>query len=115
MDNSKNLLSNEIEGELIKKLPQEAGESKAGKPWVKQQIIIQTLNDFNNEVCITAFGEEKIKEMNKLEIGDQVKVLCNIYSKEFNDKYYNYIDGYWFCKKGKVVESNNEFVTPDPF
>ena len=102
----------EITGKLIKVLELEQGTSKAGKEWRKQSIVVQTDAEFNNEVCISAFGEEKIKNMNKLSTGDDVTVLCNIYSREYNGKYYNSIDGYWFTKKGEE-DANDDFVTAD--
>lgn len=106
----------EIIGKLVKKLNQEAGESKAGKPWVKQICIVETDDKYNPHVAIQCFGEEKIKQMNKLEIGMTVNISCNVYSKEYNGKYYNHIDGYWFTDQSNNPEVNkqkNGFVTID--
>ena len=38
--------------------------SKAGNDWKKQSIVLKTDAEFNNEVCISVFGEEKMKQMN---------------------------------------------------
>ena len=104
----------EIKGKLIKKLNQEAGQSKAGKPYVKQVCIVETDAKYNPHVAIQCFGEDKIKQMNKLEIGMIVQISCNIYSKEFNGKYYKYIDGYWFADQTNNPDVNKgQFVTPD--
>jgi hypothetical protein len=88
----------EVTGKLVKKLELETGTSKAGKEWQKQSIVIDTGNDFNNEVCISAFGD-KLKQMNKLEIGMEVSVLCNVYSREYNGRYFHNIDGYFFTNQ----------------
>ena len=88
----------EVIGKLIKKLELETGTSKAGKEWKKQSIVIDTGNDFNNEVCISAFGD-KVGQMNKLEIGMEVSVLCNVYSREYNGRYFHNIDGYFFTNQ----------------
>ena len=108
----------EVTGKLVKKLELETGTSKAGKEWQKQSIVIDTGNDFNNEVCVSAFGD-KLKQMNKLEIGMEVSVLCNVYSREYNGRYFHNIDGYFFTNQSNKSKSNNgldkhfEGTTPD--
>ena len=82
----------EVTGKLVKKLELETGVSKAGKEWKKQSIVIDTGGEFNNEVCVSAFGD-KLQQMNKLEIGMEVSVLCNVYSREYNGRYFHNIDG----------------------
>lgn len=88
----------EVKGKLVKKLDLETGISKAGKEWKKQSIVIDTGNEFNNEVCVSAFGD-KLDQMNKLEVGMEVSVLCNVYSREYNGRYFHNIDGYFFSNQ----------------
>ena len=76
------------------------GTSKNGKAWIKQSCIVQTENEYNNQVCITAFGEDKVENLNKLKEGQDVQIWCNVYSREYNGKYYNQIDGWRFSKSG---------------
>ena len=110
----------EVKGKLVKKLELETGVSKAGKEWKKQSIVIDTGNEFNNEVCVSAFGD-KVVQMNKLEIGMEVSVLCNVYSREYNGRYFHNIDGYFFTNQSNKSKSNNgldkhfEGTTPDDF
>ena len=87
-----------VEGKLVKKLAAESGVSKSGKEWKKQSILIDTGGEFNNEVCVSAFGD-KLQQMNKLEIGMEVSVLCNVYSREYNGRYFHNIDGYFFTNQ----------------
>ena len=96
----------EVTGKLVKKLEQEAGESKAGKPWVKQICLVETYAKFNPLVAIACFGEEKIKQMNKLEVGMIVGIKCNVYSREYQGKYYHNIDGYEFTNQSDNSEIN---------
>lgn len=104
----------EIKGKLVRKLEQEAGTSKAGKSWVTQTCLVETENEFNNLVAIKCFGEDKIKQMNKLREGDMVMIKCNVYSREYKGKYYNQIDGYWFVNQNELPTDNREeFVTTD--
>tara|TARA_R100001594_G_scaffold102225_2_gene136793 strand:+ start:127 stop:438 length:312 start_codon:yes stop_codon:yes gene_type:complete len=98
----------EITGKLIKKFDIESGISKAGKEWNKQSILIEQNAEYNKEVVISAFGD-KIEKLKNLQEGDNLKVLCNIYSREYNGRYFHNIDGYWFAKaEDDVKEDNND-------
>ena len=88
----------EVTGKLVKVLDLETGISKAGKEWKKQSILIDTGGDFNNEICVSAFGD-KLEQMLKLEVGMEVSVLCNVYSREYNGRYFHNIDGYFFTNQ----------------
>ncbi len=88
----------EVTGKLVKVLDLETGTSKAGKEWKKQSILIDTGGDFNNEICVSAFGD-KLEQMLKLEVGMEVSVLCNVYSREYNGRYFHNIDGYFFTNQ----------------
>ena len=90
----------EVKGKLVDFLNIESGTSKTGKEWQKQTVVIDTGGEFNNLVAISAFGEDKIKNLNKLEIGMDVKILCNVYSREYNGRYFHNIDGYHFAIMG---------------
>ena len=92
----------EVKGKLVKKLDVESGISKSEKAWQKQTCIIDTGGDFNNEVAVSAFGEDKINSLNKLEVGMDVVILCNVYSREYKGKYYHNIDGYHFTNNSKI-------------
>ena len=91
----------EVKGKLVKKLAVESGISKSGKEWRKQSIVIDTGGEFNNEVCVSAFGD-KMDSMNKLEYDMEVKILCNVYSREYKGKYYHNIDGYHFTNNSNI-------------
>ena len=104
----------EISGKLVKKLAVESGVSKSGKEWRKQSIVIDTGGEFNNEVAVSAFGD-KMTSMNKLEIGMEVKILCNVYSREYNGRYFHNIDGYHFSIIGKEVVTSSVESDDLPF
>ena len=86
----------EVKGKLVKKLEVESGISKSGKSWQKQSIVLDNGGEFNNEVCVSAFGD-KVKSLIDLEIGMDLTILCNVYSREYKGRYYNSIDGYHFA------------------
>ena len=98
----------EVKGKVKMKLDLETGTSKAGKEWQKQSIVIDTGGEFNNLIAVSAFGD-KVQKMNMLEEGMTVSILCNVYSREYNGKYYHNIDGYHFTNQS----NNTEFVTSE--
>ena len=104
----------EVNGKLIKKLQAEAGTSKSGKNWESQTILVDTEEKYNNIVAIKCFGDDKIKQMNKLKEGDMVDISCNVWSREYNGKYYNQIDGWFFVNQNeKSTDNKSEFMTSD--
>ena len=108
-------MSLSVKGKLSRKLSVESGTSKAGKEWKKQSIVIDTGGEFNNEVAVSAFGDEKLKQMDKLEVGMEVKILCNVYSREYNGRYFHNIDGYHFSIIGKEVVTSSVESDDLPF
>jgi len=102
----------EVTGKLVKVLELETGVSKAGKEWKKQSIVIDTGGDFNNEVCVSAFGD-KLEKMHKLEVGMDVSVLCNVYSREYNGRYFHNIDGYFFTNQSNASINGVEITEED--
>ena len=102
----------EVKGTVKLIAPSETGVSQAGKQWKKQVIVVDTGADYNPDIAIQAFGDEKIKELNKLAVGDSVLIKCNVSSIEYNGKYFHNIDGWFFTKNTKeetpvVVESDD--------
>ena len=99
----------EVKGKVKSKLALESGVSKSGKTWKKQTVVIDTGGEFNNEIAVSAFGD-KLDSMDKLEVGMEVKILCNVYSREYNGRYFHNIDGYHFTQhfnSGASVEYSN--------
>ena len=89
----------EVKGTVVKICKEESGISKSEKVWRKQVIVIDTGAEFNPEIAVQAFGDEKIRDLNKLSVGSEVLIKCNVSSREYNGKYFHNIDGYWFVKK----------------
>ena len=104
----------EVKGKLVEKLELETGTSKAGKEWQKQTVVIDTGGEFNNIIAVSAFGD-KVDKMNMLEEGMTVSILCNVYSREYNGKYYHNIDGYHFTNQSNNPEVNEDASEDMPF
>ena len=87
----------ELKGKIESKLKAETGTSKAGKEWTKQTIVIDNGDQYNPNVAISFFGDDKVKMLENFKEGQDVSIGVNISSKEFNGKWYNQIDG-WMIK-----------------
>ena len=79
----------EIEGTLAQKLPVQSGNSARG-PWLKQEFILEYPDgSFSAKACFLAWGQDKVRELDKYQVGDKVKVSFNLKSREFNGRWYN--------------------------
>ena len=79
----------EIEGTLAQKLPVQSGSSARG-PWTKQEFILEFPDgNFTAKACFTAWGQEKVQDLGKYQVGDKVKVSFNLKSREYNGRWYN--------------------------
>ena len=79
----------ELEGTLSQKLAAQSGSSARG-PWAKQEFILEYPDgSFTAKACFTAWGQDKVQELEKYQIGDKVKVSFNLKSREYNGRWYN--------------------------
>tara|TARA_R110002020_G_scaffold440144_1_gene650757 strand:- start:182 stop:514 length:333 start_codon:yes stop_codon:yes gene_type:complete len=107
------MLEQQVQGKIIKVLNSQGGTSKAGREWIKQEFVIETEAQFNPLVCLTAFGEEKVKMLENHNIGDVVTVSYNLSSKEFNGRFYTTANVWQIAKsngnsdKFEKVETND--------
>ena len=75
-----------ISGRIVSVLPLQQGESKAGKPWQKQEYILDTGGQYPKKVCFSLFGDSITKF--PLQVGQDVAVSIDIESREWNSKWY---------------------------
>lgn len=79
-------MANELSGRIVSVLPLQQGESKAGKPWQKQEYILDTGGQYPKKVCFSLFGDSITKF--PLQVGQDVAVSIDIESREWNSKWY---------------------------
>lgn len=81
-------MSLEIEGKIIRKLNVQTGVSQRGN-WSKQEFIIEYQEgSYPSQACFSVWGEDKVKDLERFQIGDSVKVSFNISSREYNGRWY---------------------------
>ena len=57
---------------------------------MKQDFILEYQDgNYPAEVCFTSFGNDKVAELDRYQVGDQVKVSFNLRAREFNGRWYN--------------------------
>ena len=79
----------ELEGTLAQKFSVQSGTSARG-PWAKQEFILEFPDgNYTSKVCFTAFGQDKVQDLGKYQVGDKVKVSFNLRSREYNGRWYN--------------------------
>jgi hypothetical protein len=86
---SKTKISNmalELTGRVRNFLKEQTGSGRNGN-WVKQEVIIETNDQYPKTVCCSAWGD-KVDELRRLSPGDEVKLSINIESREYNERWY---------------------------
>ena len=79
----------ELEGTIRQKMGVQSGVSARGN-WAKQEFILEYPDgNFTAQACFTAWGQDKVQELDKYQVGDKVKVSFNLKSREYNGRWYN--------------------------
>ena len=78
----------EIEGRIARKLNVQSGTSARGA-WEKQEFVLEIQEgSFPSQVCMNVWGADKVRELEKYQVGDRVKVAFNLSSREYNGRWY---------------------------
>ena len=112
----------EIEGRIRQKLAKQSGQSAKGS-WTKQDFVLEYQDgNFPAEVCFTAFGNDKVADLDKYQVGDPVKVAFNLRAREYNGRWYNDVRVWRITPAGQVTPTQqpanqtpqNHTQTPHP-
>ena len=102
----------ELEGRIVRKLTVQRGNSAKG-PWAKQEFVIEYKEgNYPAPVCMSVWGEDKVKDLEKYQVGDVVKVSFNLSSREFNGKWYTDIRAWKMVPAGAVPASQPAPAAP---
>ena len=78
----------ELEGRIARKFAPQTGTSARGA-WSKQEFIFEYQEgQFPTQVCMNVWGEDKVRELDKYQVGDKVKISFNLSSREYNGRWY---------------------------
>ncbi|MDP4265989.1 MAG: DUF3127 domain-containing protein [Bacteroidota bacterium] len=98
-------MSLEIEGKVIKILPEQTGQGRNGV-WVKQDFVIETEGDYPKKICFSSWGD-KAEIVKKLTPGSNVKVTFSPESREYNERWYTDLRAY------RIEGVSNDGFVPD--
>ena len=104
----------ELEGKIARKLNVQTGTSARGA-WAKQEFVFEYQEgNFPSQVCMNVWGEDKVRELEKFQIGDKVKVSFNLSSREYNGRWYSDIRA-WRIEPGvENIPTSAPEPTPMP-
>jgi hypothetical protein len=80
----------EIQGTLKQILPLESGETKSGKAWQKQTIVVETQETYPTLIAIEV-SEKAISRLQDYQIGHTITCSINIESREYNGRWFTSI------------------------
>jgi hypothetical protein len=103
----------DIEGKIIQIMPATSGMSKAGKEWTKQEFVIETKDQYPRKVMMSVMGD-KVNELKKFAVGNEVKASLNIESREYNSRWYTDVRA-WKIEGVGSTQNSGGGSNADPF
>lgn len=81
----------EIEGKIIAVLPPKEGvSSRTGNPWMTQDYVLETHDQYPRRCCFNVFGSDKVQLFN-IKIGEELRVSFDIDAHEYQGRWFNSI------------------------
>ena len=77
----------QIFGKVVSKLPEVSGENANGE-WVRGGFVISPTSDPSKRVAIEAMGVEKVGQIAKLKMGQDIMVTYTVESREYGDRWF---------------------------
>ncbi len=109
----------EIQGKVVRLGNLTEGTSARGA-WRKQELIIETIEQYPKQVCLVCWGD-RVAEAQNFVIGQTIKAQISIESREFNGKWYTDVRPFRFDiempqqtlqTQQMPQQQTQEFVTP---
>ncbi len=102
----------EIIGKVVRLGNLTEGTSARG-PWRKQDLIIETEEQYPRTVCLTCWTNQ-IDEIQKFAPGQTIKAQIEISSREFNGKWYTDVRVWRFDPVGAAAPMGAPAQAPQP-
>ena len=104
----------ELEGRIVRKLAVQTGTSARGV-WSKQEFILEYQEgNYPSQICMNVWGEDKVRELEKYQVNDKVKVSFNLSSREFNGRWYTDVRA-WRIEPAVVPQQNDHNQPEVPY
>ena len=102
----------EITGKVVRLGGLTEGTSARG-PWRKQDLIIETDEQYPKTVCLTVWTNQ-IDEIQNMVPGQLIKAQIDISSREFNGKWYTDVRVWRFENPNAVAQPAPAYTAPQP-
>lgn len=86
----------EVKGKVVTVLPLQSGTSQAGNQWKKQELVIETHDQFPKKICLTLFGDRV--DQYPVAQNDEIVASIDIESREYNGRWYTNVNA-WKIEK----------------
>ena len=100
----------EITGKVFQLGQMATGESRNGT-WVKQELIIETEEQYPKKVCLMCWGE-RADEAKGFATGERIKASINIESREYNSKWFTDVKVWRFDRESQPSVPNQNTNVP---
>lgn len=80
-------------GKVFTLTPVIEGQSDNGNFWSKRTLVIETTDDKSKKLAFEFFGDDRVRQLKDLNVGDLVDVNYIIDSHEHNGKWYTRLSG----------------------
>lgn len=78
----------ELEGKIARKMNVQTGTSARGA-WSKQEFVLEYQEgNYPSQVCMNVWGEDKVRDLDRYQVGDRVRISFNLSSREYNGRWY---------------------------
>ena len=105
----------ELEGRIARKLNVQTGTSARGA-WAKQEFIFEYQEgNYPSQVCMNVWGDDKVKELDKYQVGDKVKISFNLSSREYNGRWYTDVRAWRIEPAGQTPQDVPPVTQDDPY
>ena len=78
----------ELEGRIAQKMNVQSGTSARGARSKQEFIFEYQEGSFPAKVVMHVWGDDKVRELDKYQVNDKVKVSFNLGSREYNGRWY---------------------------
>ena len=103
----------ELEGRIARKLPVQQGTSARGA-WAKQEFIFEYQEgNFPSQICMNVWGEDKVRDLDKYQVGDKVRISFNLSSREYNGRWYTDVRA-WRIEPAGAAQPAPQFAPAVP-
>jgi hypothetical protein len=91
----------EVSGRIIQVLPEVNGEGRnGGKPWKKQEFILETTAQYPKKVCFSLWGDRV--DQFRMNVGEEVIISVDPESREYNGRWYTELRAWKVVRKSQM-------------